>query len=89
MLSVLGLVQMQALDNLHQERSHRDMKAGNVMVSGWDNPTGLRIHLIDWANSRLHSEGKEERTVDKFVCILLLQILLRQQCLSLCINLDC
>ena len=60
MLNSLCTVQMQALDNLHRERSHRDMKAGNVMVSEWDNSTGLKIHLIDWANSRLHSEGEGE-----------------------------
>lgn len=49
---------LQALDDLHQERSHRDIKAGNVMVSGWGSGQGLRMHLIDWANSRLHTEGQ-------------------------------
>ncbi|KAL0043072.1 hypothetical protein WJX79_008366 [Trebouxia sp. C0005] len=46
----------QALEDVHKERSHRDIKAGNVMVSGWDSGQELKLHLIDWANSRLHDE---------------------------------
>ena len=48
----------QALEDVHKERSHRDLKSGNVMVSGWDGKSSLRVHLVDWANSRLHSEGE-------------------------------
>lgn len=48
---------MQALNDVHEQRSHRDIKAGNVMVSAWDSPNHLKLHLIDWANSRLHDEG--------------------------------
>ena len=47
---------VQALSDVHERRSHRDLKAGNVMVSGWDTAQ-LKIYLIDWANSRKHSEG--------------------------------
>ena len=50
---------VQALVDVHQERSHRDLKAGNVMVSGWGQGEDIRIHLIDWANSRMHTEGQQ------------------------------
>ncbi|KAL3141837.1 hypothetical protein ABBQ32_004505 [Trebouxia sp. C0010 RCD-2024] len=46
---------IQALSEVHEQRSHRDLKAGNVMVCAWDTPP-LKIYLIDWANSRQHSE---------------------------------
>ena len=49
---------LQALTDVHEQRSHRDIKAGNVIVSGWGSGNELKIHLIDWANSRLHEEGK-------------------------------
>ena len=53
---IIGL--LQALNDVHEQCSHRDLKAGNVMVSGWDSIDGLKIHLIDWANSRRHDEGE-------------------------------
>ncbi|KAL3153330.1 hypothetical protein ABBQ38_011673 [Trebouxia sp. C0009 RCD-2024] len=46
---------VQALSEVHEQRSHRDLKAGNVMVCAWDTPP-LKVYLIDWANSRQHSE---------------------------------
>lgn len=49
---------LQALSDVHEQRSHRDLKAGNVMVSGWDSIEGVKLHLIDWANSRRHDEGE-------------------------------
>ena len=52
------MVAPQALEDVHKERSHRDIKAGNVMVSGWSSGQELKLHLIDWANSRLHDEGQ-------------------------------
>jgi len=52
------MVAPQALEDVHKERSHRDIKAGNVMVSGWNIGQELKLHLIDWANSRLHDEGQ-------------------------------
>jgi len=27
-------------------------------VSGWNSGQELKLHLIDWANSRLHDEGQ-------------------------------
>ena len=46
---------VQMLDNLHEERSHRDLKPHNVMAVWTDG--GVALRLIDFANSRLHSEG--------------------------------
>lgn len=63
---------LQALSNVHEQRSHRDLKAGNVMVSGWQSMDGLKIHLIDWANSRRHDEGEQICSISQFlsnVCV--------------------
>ena len=49
---------VQALVGIHKERSHRDLKSGNVVVSGWDGRGALRVNLVDWASSRLHTEGE-------------------------------
>lgn len=57
------MVGLQALEDVHKERSHRDIKAGNVMVSGWDSGQELKLHLIDWANSRLHDEGQQTHSL--------------------------
>lgn len=48
------------MSDVHEQRSHRDLKAGNVMVSGWDSMEGVKLHLIDWANSRRHDEGDDK-----------------------------
>lgn len=53
---------------MHEQRSHRDLKAGNVMVSGWDSADGVRIHLIDWANSRRHDEGEQKTSASQVPC---------------------
>lgn len=57
------LLCLQALEDTHRDRSHRDLKSGNVMVSDWDGKAPLRVHLVDWANSRLHTEGTHLQSV--------------------------
>ena len=52
---------VQALVGIHKERSHRDLKSGNVVVSGWDGRGALKVNLVDWASSRLHTEGEHMR----------------------------
>jgi len=48
---------VQMLDDLHEERSHRDIKPHNIMAVWGDG--GVALRLIDFANSRLHSEGRQ------------------------------
>lgn len=62
------IVFLQALDDVHEQHSHRDLKAGNVMVSGWEGMDGLKIHLIDWANSRRHDEGEQVHSTSQSQC---------------------
>jgi len=48
---------LQILHDVHKgRRSHRDIKPQNIMVS-WKNGK-VTVHLIDWAGSRLDSEGR-------------------------------
>lgn len=58
---------LQALDDVHTQQSHRDLKAGNVMVSGWEGMDGLKVHLIDWANSRRHDEGEQVHSISQLL----------------------
>ena len=48
---------VQMLDDLHEERSHRDIKPHNIMAVWGDG--GVALRLIDFANSRLHTEGRQ------------------------------
>lgn len=46
----------QILADLHKERSHRDIKPGNILVA--QRLGRVTVKLVDFAGSRLHSEGK-------------------------------
>ena len=46
----------QILADLHKERSHRDIKPGNILVV--QRLGRVTVKLVDLAGSRLHSEGK-------------------------------
>lgn len=45
---------MQALADLHKTRTHRDLKAGNVMLYNWEKCDGPDVTIIDWATSCSH-----------------------------------
>ena len=47
----------QVLQDLHLQRSHRDIKPANLMLSGWIKGK-VNLTLVDWASSRLHSQGE-------------------------------
>ena len=40
--------------DVHLTRSHRDFKAPNIMLSGWDQDDALRFAIIDFASSLRH-----------------------------------
>ena len=42
--------------DMHEQRSHTDVKPANIMLSWQDGP--LQIWLVDFASSRLHQEGE-------------------------------
>lgn len=48
---------LQILDDLHEERSHRDIKPHNIMAV-WGEGR-LALCLIDFANGSLHTEGRQ------------------------------
>lgn len=48
---------MQAVHAMHKGWAHRDIKPHNVIVSGWDQPDGPDIVIVDWANA-VHHAGK-------------------------------
>ena len=51
---------MQILADLHEERSHRDLKPQNIMVaqsSNTGNRNKVTVKLVDFAASRKQSEG--------------------------------
>ena len=64
---------------MHEQRSHRDIKAGNVIVSGWGSGDQLKIHLIDWANSRLHEEGKANSALTAMLQVAFMYEVVRQK----------
>ena len=50
---------MQTLAELHKDRSHRDLKPQNIMVthSRMTKGSKVQVKLIDFAGSRQHDEG--------------------------------
>lgn len=48
---------VQIMRDMHEQRSHRDIKPANIMIS-WQGGQ-VDVMLVDFAGSRLHSEGKE------------------------------
>lgn len=59
---------MQVLADLHQHRSHRDLKPQNIMVA--QKSGRVSVTLIDFAGSRLHEQGKRLSTaVDISSCL--------------------
>ena len=50
-------VVLQALADLHPDRAHRDLKLSNLVTENIFTQH-CSVKLLDWANSRLHSEGR-------------------------------
>ncbi len=51
------MLMLQILKDLHVDRSHRDLKPANLMLPGWRDGK-VKLRLVDWASSRLHSDGE-------------------------------